>query len=226
MRKQILKQSMRQQDMYETIGDNKPFHEIYQHNQDLAIKEYEHNARLGIQLMIKFKEIAHEEGLYTNKIKQNYFITIRPDNKSITFEQFKNDVLSFLKRKCFIEYTASFEQKGTSLETLGEGFHTHIIAHMTQRSKGEVLRDTQSTFKSYTSANCIEVIVLKTPERKQCALDYITNYTSNDDHKIITQMWDSQWREKLNIPHLYQSEKLPTVKSDSRQQHCIEHIEN
>ena len=97
-------------------------------------------------------------------LKQTYFITIRPDTKKIKFRDFVDLCNNFFYRRCFNTYLYSYEQKGTSIETLGEGFHIHIIAEMTYRSKGEVLRNTQSTFKKCTANNCIDVSVVKTKQ--------------------------------------------------------------
>jgi hypothetical protein len=158
--------------------------------------------------------------LYGNndKLKQHFFITIRPDDKSVSFIDFYNDVQKFVQRKCFLEYKLTFEQKGVTPETYGQGFHTHIIAHMKQRSKTEVLRDTQSTFKTYTSANCIEVVILKTKNDLEKVTDYITLYSSEDDHKEITQAADAAWREQQGLLALYTetlkgSIDLPSIKS-------------
>lgn len=181
----------------------------------IELADFEKNARLGIELMLKFKEIAAEEGLIEYEpVKRNWFITIRPDTKIITFEAFYDMVQKFVKRSCFINYTLSFEQKGTSDETLGQGFHTHIVAQMTQRSKGEVLRDTQSTFKKCTAKNCIQVLLCKNPE--ELIDSYLINYESNDEHKIVTKIWDTKWREKMNLKEIYSTTRSPTclIKSE------------
>jgi len=169
-----------------------------------AMNEFESNTRLGIQLMLKYKEIAAEEGLVEYKPpKQSWFITIRPKTSDITFKNFMDKVMKFVQRKCFIKYTLSFEQKGTSDETLGDGFHVHIIAEMKQRSKGEVLRDTVSTFSGCTAAHCIQVAICKNPEALKDG--YLLNYESEDNHKIVTKEWDSKWRSSLGLANIYES---------------------
>lgn len=190
--------------------------ELYNKALNNNIKQFESNCRLGIQLMMKFKEIAIDEGLTPNNlVKQTYFITIRPDTSSITFYDFYNKVSEYLNRKCFIEYTCSFEQKGTCNETIGTGFHVHIIAKMKQRSKGEVLRDTQRTFKNSTSANCIQVDVLKSEEDLHKTKSYILEYTSDDGHKMPTKEWDEAWRLQWGLQSSYQNSTgpLPAIKS-------------
>lgn len=135
--------------------------------------------------------------------KQNYFITIRPDTSKVQFIDFYNDVKKFTDRKCFNAFKLSFEQKGVTTENIGSGFHVHIVASMKQRSKGEVLRDTQSAFKGYTAANCIEVLTTRNPD--ELVDNYLVNYISEDGHKAPTKEMDALWRKNLNIDALYSS---------------------
>lgn len=140
--------------------------------------------------------------------KQSYMITIRPDDKKIDFPTFMIEVEQFVKRKCFLNYVYSFEQKGTDPMSLGSGFHVHIVADMKQRSKSEVLRDTLSSWKSWidnglVAANCIDVVTTKNAEA--LVQNYLIDYTSDDDHKEVTKSWDEMWRSGCGIDPLYTS---------------------
>lgn len=186
-------------------------------------QEFDNNCRRGFRRLFMaqkiMQEIKQEMGIVDpEKVKQTYFITIRPDTCAITFPEFFAQVSKFVHRKCFLTYKLSFEQKGLTPDTYGTGFHVHMVAHMTQRSKGEVLRDVQSTFKNCTSANCIEVDNLKTTKDvKQCE-SYFIEYTSDDNHKKETQEHDTIWRNNINIKELYTENEpvpvnLPSIKS-------------
>lgn len=177
----------------------------------MEMNKFRSNVELGIDLMLIYKDIATEKGLYADKVKKTYFITIRP-KCTITFDEFYNNVKQYVDRKCFINYQLTFEQKGTSKETLGEGFHTHIIAHMKQRSKGEVLRDTISAFKHQCEPNCIQVDILKSDSDYKQTLAYITDYTSDDNHKLPTKEWDELWRTNNNLKNIY-TDDLPIKSS-------------
>lgn len=177
-----------------------------------AMNTFQETSRLGIKLMMTFRAIAKEEGLLTDKLKQHYFITIRPNPADVTFHEFYEKVREFTNRKCFRQFELSFEQKGTNTEDLGNGFHCHIIAQLTQRSKGEVLRDTQSTFKQMASANCIQVDVVKTNEDLTRCREYIIDYKADDGHKGVTQEWDAKWRCMMGLDDLY-TKALPVIKS-------------
>lgn len=154
--------------------------------------------KYGCQLALAYKEVATEMGLLRGTSTNTFMITIRPECQKINLHTFKQDVNRYLERKMFKHiYICSYEQKGTSLDTLGYGYHVHIIAETTCRSKGEVLRNTISTFERYTASNCIQVDVCKNPESvKQ---DYLIDYKSQDGHKEITKKWDSLWRQKEGI---------------------------
>lgn len=162
--------------------------------------------RLGCRLMMTFREVAAEEGL---TIDRQYFISVRPDTSKITFDAFYALTKKFLERKCFNTYELVFEQKGVTYETLGDGFHIHIIAKMRQRSRGEVLRDTQSTYKDCTAANCIEVDTIKTPQDMARIKAYILEHKSQDGHKETTKEWDDIWRERLGLLQTYEGEMPP-----------------
>lgn len=145
----------------------------------------------------------------TKSTPHTYFITIRPDCSKVTFELFKVQVDKLLSRACFKSYDYSYEQKGVTEETLGEGFHVHIVAEMTMRSKSEVLRACLSTFNQWVTngliaPNCIEVCITKNGAK--IVQDYLIDYKSDDDHKEVTKEWDEKWRTRLSLCPIYSSE--------------------
>lgn len=142
---------------------------------------------------------------FISPVRQSYFITFRPDCNKCSFNEFACKVEEFLKRKCFIHYTYSYEQKGTSEETLGIGFHCHIVAEMKQRSKTEVIRDIMSSWKKWIdegkiASNCIQVDITKNPD--ELVKTYMIEYTSDDGHKEVTKEWDDKWRTRIGMPHI------------------------
>lgn len=168
-------------------------------------QEFERIARRSVQLMLTYKRIMEEEGAILPGqgigSRQTFFITIRPDTTKTKFHDFYNLVRNYIERKMFINYKLSFEQKGTCEEDLGKGFHVHIVAETTCRSKGEVLRNTISTFGKCTAANCIQVDVCKNPE--ETVQKYLIDYESKDNHKIETKEWDARWRTNECLDNIY-----------------------
>lgn len=177
--------------LYESCENPQSLEDI----ENMVLEKNKRAMKYGCQLALAYKEVATDMGLLTAKATNTFMITVRPECKKVNFHRFKEDVQHYIQRKMFKHiYICSYEQKGTSMETLGHGFHVHIIAETTCRSKGEVLRNTTSQFSQYTAPNCIQVDVCKNPEGvKQ---DYLIDYKSQDGHKIITKEWDSIWRTK------------------------------
>lgn len=166
--------------------------------------------KYGCMLALAYKEVATDMGLLTAKATNTFMITIRPECKKINLHTFKKDVDDYLKRKMFKHiHICSYEQKGTTMDTLGHGYHVHIIAETTCRSKGEVLRNTISTFQQYTAANCIQVDTCKNPEGVMN--DYLIDYKSQDGHKEITKEWDSIWRTQEGLACPIKSNSGPQI---------------
>lgn len=183
---------------------NEEYELIY--NQQLQMNLQMHK-REFIEVLELSSELHQTFLEFKQPTDKRYFITIRPSAKAIfadsdTRQGFHSKVIDFLSRKCFVEYTAQFEQKGVSEETLGKGFHVHIVAKMTQRSKPEVLRDTLSSWKvwieeGWIADNCIQV---ETSSNGEALIqNYLIEYKSKDDHKIETLEWDEKWREANNL---------------------------
>ena len=181
----------------------KDFKDEYNHYYEMCLKQEYTN----FDEYMRVAKILHER-FESFCPKQSYFITIRPNCDKVQFHQFKDKVESFLERACFLDYTYSFEQKGTSLENLGQGFHVHIVTKARQRSKSEMLRDTLSSWndwirKEYIAENCIDVCITKSaPTLIQ---NYLIDYKSDDGHKQPTQIWDATWRERNNLLAIYRS---------------------
>lgn len=190
----------------ESIG--KDYNESYQQNYEMNIKvernEFKEILKIAAQLHEDYIEITGKS------TQQWYFITIRPDEKLINFEEFYNKVMKYTNRSCIIDCSTSFEQKGITDEDIGKGFHVHILANGKWRSKGECLRDTQSTFSSCTAANCIQVIPTKDPIKIK--ENYLLEYNSDDGHKIITKDSDAKWRSQNNIENIYEGPLPPRAK--------------
>lgn len=208
IRKSALKQANMWRDNAAALGTS--LTEAYDKGYELAIT----TSRNEFREIIAIATLLHEDYKEVSQLSpiNYYFITIRPDEKLIDFDSFYTLVKKFINRACFIDYTLSFEQKGITDETLGVGFHCHIVANMTQRSRKEALRDTQSTFKSCTAPNCIDVKTTRNP--KELVENYMIAYESDDGHKIVTKTWDEKWRESKGLQNTYE-EALPVRKTHS-----------
>lgn len=171
----------------------------------MVFAQYERDVRTGLEAMQKFQEIAAEMGHGSDG--SWYFITVRPPSDN--FQAFYTAIAKTLQRKCFLRFLASFEQKGVTESTLGEGYHVHIVAKMRQRSKGEVLRDLASSLRTICAENFIDVKVTKNGE--QMFRRYCIDYESEDGHKIVTKEFDALWRRRMNLQDYY-DDVMPTLR--------------
>ena len=172
--------------------------------------EFKNNCLRGLQLMEKFREIQEEFNGNESKIKRTFFITIRPNEKLINFEDFYKLCEKYCNYACFEKIiNISFEQKGIISDDLGKGFHVHLVAKMTFRSKGECLRHLQSAFKICTAPNCINVQICASQKEIDNAINYSRDYISADGHKTITKDIDVLWREKMKLKDFYEGPLPP-----------------
>lgn len=176
--------------------------------EDILDGRFDRTYRRAVKRMLQAREINEELGLSKPNTNRMFFITIRPKCDSISFANFYTLIQNLLQRKCFSNYYVTFEQKGTSDEKLGDGFHTHIITCATQRGKAEVLRDVHSTVKGCTEKHCIQIDI--TYNGETMFNNYCIEYQSKDGHKISTKEWDAKWRKSIGIADYYQNE-LPTI---------------
>lgn len=170
--------------------------------------------------ILKIARLLHEDYEETIKLSATnwYFITIRP-KPGISFLDLYYLVHKYVNRAFMIEYTLTFEQKDP--EGSGQGFHCHIVANTKHRSKGEVLRDTVSTFKTIAADNCIDVKTTKNP--KDIINNYMIAYKSDDDHKITTKQGDAIWRERMELQDIYEND-IPFVESSREWAKCITQV--
>lgn len=163
--------------------------------------------------ILNISELLHQRYIeMKTKSYTNYFITIRP-KPNISFVEFYNQICKYIKRSTFIKYKLSFEQKGIDQDNIGNGFHCHIVTIETKwRSKGECLRDTQSSFKKMCEPNCIQVESTKNP--LELVESYLVKYESQDNHKMITKEIDYIWRLNNNLKNIYTEEDLLTPRHE------------
>lgn len=196
--------------MYNSLLDADKWQETYDTHFRIACNGALHE----IRRMQAMKEVIEDEfnelmGIEP-KEDRAFFITIRPDDTKSNFIDFKEKCLKLVTNAAFKEYALSFEQKGTSPDALGKGFHCHIVAKMSHKYKSQVLQYLKKSFKSWIdegliASNCIDVVVSKNPE--EVVKKYLIDYECDDEHKSDTKSWDDLWRSHNDVLPLY-SQKL------------------
>lgn len=192
IRKKILKD-------IEELRVNNPDYDYDNHYQvcvQSEIKEFKEYCKIAVQLHEAYREIAGIQSCNW------YWVTIHPKNDT-DLPTFLKYIEKYINRATIIDYKYSIEQKGTSLETLGNGKHIHLIINAKWRSVGECARDTCSTFAKIADKPAIKIKTTREPDK--LFNDYCIEYKSNDDHKQSTKIWDVIWREQEGLKTFYQS---------------------
>lgn len=132
-----------------------------------------------------------------------YMLTIRPP-PTVKWETFKYDCDVFLKKWSdkweWAEW--AYEQKGTDQESMGTGFHIHLVLKTTVENyyPSHIRRDAEKQY-TYVAKNCIDCAKVASLTR---AREYIRGI-KNDSEKEEAVKWDSIWRESKKLESLYES---------------------
>lgn len=139
-----------------------------------------------------------------------YTVTLRPKPGKITFDEFRNIVEEEILTRNFVEtYAATYEQKGETEATLGDGFHVHIAMKVTGiAARGDLARKLLSTLQKTDRRTKIKrdfiddagVDVRCCFDKDKIITQYFIKYESKDGHKALTKEMDALWRERNNIP--------------------------
>lgn len=151
------------------------------------------------------KPEAFEKGIF--------FLTIRPHD-NLRFELFKEFVQDLFKKKCWSEWEYTYEQKGTTRETMGLGAHIHAILKVTTPSKGkayflnEILRFVNKKGLSEAIAsNCVDLKLIGSQEDLQRRKNYTntSEFLKADQRKEAAWNMDEPWRKSKSLPSLIKS---------------------
>lgn len=135
----------------------------------------------------------------------NYFaITIAPIH-SCDFVDFYTLCEKFVTSKMFLHYVYAFEQKGTTLETLGQHAHCHFVVATTY-AKSHVLKRCHTIFDAVCGNSGIQVDKAKRPEAfiNKYLIEHTGREDTSDPKSATTQM-DTLWRANLNLNPIYLS---------------------
>lgn len=127
-----------------------------------------------------------------------HFITIRPPPKT-EFTEFLTDVNHFMAY--LSEKTKGYmchEQSGSSQETLGHGFHVHILVDKYQK-KSYMLQAITRKFK-YVAKNCIDIKELKEDDYNK-VYAYICGQKTAEKQGAVE--YNPAWRKVHNLQDIY-----------------------
>jgi len=129
------------------------------------------------------------------------FITINY-KPNTTLEAISKMTTNIVTKKWVSKYYYTFEQRGKTQETCGEGIHTHIILQNVDKPMSQIHREIHNTVKNYVG-NKLHVDVKQYPTKFLSEkIDYIKGLKWDEDKLQKVEM-DKLFRLKNNLEIFY-----------------------
>lgn len=160
------------------------------------IKEYEKEVKMTLKENIA-KE--HNNGYC--------FITINP-SPEVTLTQLQEKVEKFVKRNMFEKYRYVYEQRGSTEENMGQGFHAHILLKRNLNYKpSKISVNTKNTFKGITQVDNPQILNIQhIGEDFAKDKDEYIDGVKTGEGKDKKQQIDKIFRKKNNLESVYGDE--------------------
>lgn len=149
---------------------------------------------------------------------KDYLITVNP-RPEVSVTNLVSKTERYLERKLHDGGMAVVEQRGSDVEGMGEGAHTHILVKANQ-TDATFRKNTRNTFKTLVGIPSKHINIRRIREGDlPKVLKYITGDKIEPKKKKMVEI-DRQWRTDLGLQHLYLSTAgtpylLPAGESDS-----------
>lgn len=175
-----------------------------------SIIKLEYDAELLGQKMIDIKEYEKEvkmtlkENIAKDHNNGYCFITINP-SPEITLTQLQEKVEKFVKRNMFDKYRYVYEQRGSTEENMGHGFHAHILLKRNLNYKpSKISVNTKNTFKGITQVDNPQILNIQHigedfAKDKDEYIDGVKTGEGKDQKQAI----DKIFRQKNNLESIY-----------------------
>ncbi len=175
-----------------------------------SIIKLEYDAELLGQKMIDIKEYEKEvkmtlkENIAKDHNNGYCFITINP-SPEITLTQLQEKVEKFVKRNMFDKYRYVYEQRGSTEENMGHGFHAHILLKRNLNYKpSKISVNTKNTFKGITQVDNPQILNIQhIGEDFAKDKDEYIDGVKTGDGKDQKQAIDKIFRQKNNLESIY-----------------------
>jgi len=163
-------------------------------------REFDRMTR-AFDIGLTYFEMAKQK-LGKNTSNRWYMLTIRPPSGKVALTTFTADVHKHVQKwkNHWVSYEYVFEQKGETLETMGTGFHTHIIIETNRPNYyPSHIKKSAATDFPYTNQRAIDVATLKNVVR---AKEYIRGCKQAIEKEPAVVM-DKPWRAANKLSDLY-----------------------
>lgn len=175
-----------------------------------SIIKLEYDAELLGQKMIDIKEYEKEvkmtlkENIAKDHNNGYCFITINP-SPEITLTQLQEKVEKFVKRNMFDKYRYVYEQRGSTEENMGHGFHAHILLKRNLNYKpSKISVNTKNTFKGITQVDNPQILNIQhIGEDFAKDKDEYIDGVKTGEGKDKKQQIDKIFRKKNNLESVY-----------------------
>lgn len=200
---------------------NKTFFKMYEnlslqkHNLLLKLGRHYNNDLQTIYNEVKDLQTQHNNNIVKD-LPDNFFYTFNP-RPDVSFDDFYKGILRIIKKKHITDGIWVIEQRGTSLEDIGKGFHFHMLFKRGKKGLYEWKKELKSSISSLigeadeTKEGYNEII-----ERYSCLkiikdedLEKTKNYllgsksVKKDKTKSAKQEWDKIFREDRDLKSYY-----------------------
>lgn len=132
-----------------------------------------------------------------------YFITISP-KEDIKLADFRTKIHNITKWKIFQKGYYVYEQRGDTPDTIGTGFHVHILLEKYNIEYKRLIRRLEDTFKNFCGKpykNTINVVRKKPEHARETLSEYMKGNKQEDKQQKCD--FDAIWRKKENIQDIY-----------------------
>ncbi len=161
----------------------------------------------GMKNIIKKNDASLKEKLAKEHNNGWLFITINP-KPTVPFSKFKVKVEKLVNRNMFSSAIYAYEQRGSTQDEAGKGFHVHILARRNLNYKPfNCKKNTKNTCKSLVgdvnnnSQLNIQVIGDDFAVDKK---NYFMGMNKTGEGKDLKQQVDKIWRKKMHLASFYE----------------------
>lgn len=138
-----------------------------------------------------------------SKLNANWMTLDINPRQDINLANFVMMVMTYVKKDIFLGAELAFEQRGSTEETCGQGFHVHINL-IFSRCKKDLLTSAMKFFKEICSPENINVRQLKLTKELETRKNYLRGIKTAE--KLDKVSWDKPFRRRNNLADLYVKE--------------------
>lgn len=164
------------------------------HAQKTLLDDWARGRSYGRQYIAKMDEVKKTIRPQANRIRY-YAVTVNPDTTKVPLSRFIAKCQDMEALRYVEDYVYTIEQRGNSEETMGQGYHTHMII-VSKMCPSDLMCNLKKRFK-----DC--AIHIPPPQEHLEGYKKYWEYlkgNKSDEDKMIKVHYDHQWRASQSIP--------------------------